>query len=91
MCFLVSGMFLMGLSHGTIGTALAEIFPASVRYTGASLTFTLAGVLGASPAPALATRLARDYGLNYVGYYISFASVITLMALLAVRGKMSAK
>src|SRR5579872_5448407 len=66
-CFLILGMFLMGLSHGTIGTALAEIFPASVRYTGASLSFTLAGVIGASPAPALATRLATRHGLSYVG------------------------
>lgn len=88
MIFLILGMFLMGLSHGTIGTALAEIFPVSVRYTGASLSFTLAGVLGASPAPALATRLATNFGLNYVGYYISFAAVVSFVALVAVRGKM---
>jgi len=88
MIFLILGMFLMGLSHGTIGTALAEIFPVSVRYTGASLSFTLAGVLGASPAPALATRLATNFGLNYVGYYISFAAVVSFLALVAVREKM---
>ncbi|MEO6850797.1 MAG: MFS transporter, partial [Mucilaginibacter sp.] len=40
--FQVLGMFLMGLTYGPIGTALAGIFPASVRYTGASLSFTLA-------------------------------------------------
>lgn len=88
MCFLVMGMFLMGLSHGTIGTALAEIFPASVRYTGASLAFTLAGVLGAAPAPSLATTLATNYGLSYVGYYISLVAVISLLALLAARSSM---
>jgi metabolite-proton symporter len=86
--FLVLGMFLMGLSHGTIGTALAEIFPTSVRYTGASLAFTLAGVLGASPAPALATRLATNYGLGYVGYYVSVAATISFLALLAARRAM---
>jgi metabolite-proton symporter len=86
--FLVLGMFLMGLSHGTIGTALAGIFPASVRYTGASLAFTLAGVLGASLTPAIATKLATDYGLNYVGYYVSFAATISFLALLAARGAM---
>jgi MFS family permease len=88
MVFLVLGMFLMGLSHGTIGTALAEIFPAPVRYTGASLSFTLAGVLGASPAPALATNLATRYGLGFVGYYISIAAVISFGALLAARRRM---
>ncbi|WP_426670120.1 MFS transporter [Mucilaginibacter sp. McL0603] len=81
--FLVLGMFLMGLTYGPIGTALAGIFPASVRYTGASLAFTLAGILGASLTPALATKLATSYGLNYVGYYLSFAAAITFLALLA--------
>jgi metabolite-proton symporter len=87
-CFLVLGMFLMGLTYGPIGTALAGIFPASVRYTGASLAFTLAGILGASLTPALATKLATSYGLPYVGYYLSFAAAITFLALLAARGAM---
>jgi len=86
--FLVIGMFLMGLTYGPIGTALAGIFPAAIRYTGASLSFTLAGILGASLTPALATKLATSYGLNYVGYYLSFAAAITFLALLAARPAM---
>jgi metabolite-proton symporter len=86
--FLALGMFLMGLTYGPIGTALAGIFPASVRYTGASLSFTLAGILGASLTPALATALAKNYGLSYVGYYLSFAAAITFLALLAARSSM---
>jgi metabolite-proton symporter len=85
--FLVLGMFLMGLTYGPIGTALAGIFPPAVRYTGASLSFTLAGILGASLTPALATALAKDYGLNYVGYYLSFAAVITILALFLTRAR----
>ena len=49
--FLSIGMFLMGLTYGPMGTALAEIFPPAVRYTGSSLAFTLAGILGASLTP----------------------------------------
>ena len=86
--FLVLGMFLMGLTYGPLGTALAEIFPASVRYTGASLSFTLAGILGASLTPYLATTLAKNYGLEYVGYYLSIAAAITFLALLAARSSM---
>jgi MFS family permease len=86
--FLVLGMFLMGLTYGPLGTALAEIFPASVRYTGASLSFTLAGILGASLTPLLATKLAGNYGLPYVGYYLSIVAAITFLALLAARGSM---
>ncbi|MDN3582033.1 MFS transporter [Mucilaginibacter flavus] len=83
--FLSIGMFLMGLTYGPIGTALAGIFPASVRYTGASLAFTLAGILGASLTPYLATTLAHKYGLAYVGYYLTTAATVTLLALLGAR------
>lgn len=83
--FLAVGMFFMGLTYGPLGTALAEIFPAAVRYTGASLAFTLAGILGASLTPYLATTLANSYGLVAVGYYLSVAAIITLVALLLFR------
>jgi metabolite-proton symporter len=86
--FQVLGMFLMGLTYGPLGTALAEIFPAAVRYTGASLAFTLAGILGASLTPYLATTLAKSYGLPYVGYYLCIAAVITFAALVAARSSM---
>lgn len=78
--FLSLGMFLMGLSYGPLGTALAEIFPPAVRYTGASLAFTLAGILGASLTPYLATKLATEHGLSYVGYYLSLAAGLTIVA-----------
>lgn len=86
--FLSAGMFFMGLTYGPLGTALAEIFPASVRYTGSSLAFTLAGILGASLTPYLATTLAKSYGLYAVGYYLSIAAVITFVALVAARAAM---
>jgi len=86
--FLSLGMALMGLTYGPLGTALAGIFPAAVRYTGASLAFTLAGILGASLTPAIATKLATLYGLNYVGYYLSFAAAITFLALVTARSSM---
>ena len=86
--FLSLGMFLMGISYGPLGTALAEIFPVAVRYTGASLSFTLAGILGASLTPYLATRLAKSYGLQYVGFYLSIAAGLTLLALVFARSSM---
>ena len=79
------GLSLMGLTYGPLGTVLSELFPTSVRYTGSSLTFNLAGIFGASLAPYIATWLAKTYGLQYVGYYLSLAAVLTLAGLLAVR------
>ena len=80
--FLILGLFLMGLTYGPIGTALAEIFPPMVRYTGASLAFTFAGILGASLTPYLATKLAKNYGLPFVGYFLAASAMITLIALI---------
>jgi metabolite-proton symporter len=82
---LVVGLFLMGLTYGPLGTVLSELFPTSVRYTGSSLTFNFAGIFGASLAPYVATWLARTYGLQYVGYYLSASAVLTLIGLLATR------
>jgi metabolite-proton symporter len=79
--FLSVGLGLMGMTYGPLGTILSELFPAEVRYTGASLTFNLAGILGASLAPYAATWLATNYGLQYVGYYLSGAALISLVAL----------
>jgi MFS family permease len=74
----------MGLTYGPLGTALSELFPTAVRYTGASLTFNLAGIVGASLAPYVATWLAQTYGLAYVGYYLSAAGAVSLVALVMI-------
>jgi hypothetical protein len=66
---LVVGLSLMGLTYGPLGTVLSELFPTAVRYTGSSLAF----------------RLATIYGLQYVGYYLSAAAVLTIIGLLAIR------
>jgi metabolite-proton symporter len=80
--FLSMGLLLMGFTYGPLGTALSEIFPTAVRYSGSSLAFTFAGILGASLAPYIATTLATSYGLEYVGYYLSGAAMISMVAFL---------
>jgi len=82
---LAVGLSLMGLTYGPLGTLLSELFPTAVRYTGSSLTFNLAGIFGASLAPYIATWLATTYGLQYVGYYLTAAAIVTIVGLLATR------
>ncbi len=82
--FMILGMCLVGFTYGPLGTLLAELFPPEVRYTGASLTFNLAGILGASLAPYIATWLATNYGLAFVGYYLTAAALLSLLALVAI-------
>lgn len=79
--FVSLGLGLMGMTYGPLGTLLSEMFPTAVRYTGSSMTFNFAGILGASLAPYLATTLATHHGLASVGYYLSLAAGISLLAL----------
>jgi metabolite-proton symporter len=82
---MIVGQALMGFTYGPLGTTLSELFPTAVRYTGSSLTFNLAGIFGASLAPYIATYLATNYGLQYVGYYLTGAAILTIIGLLATR------
>jgi metabolite-proton symporter len=81
--FATIGMVLVGLNYGVLGAALAAPFPTPVRYSGSSITFTLAGIVGASLAPYIATWLQAEYGINYVGYYLLVTSLITLASICA--------
>ena len=82
--FLCTGMALMGFTYGPLGTFLSELFPTTVRYSGASLTFNMAGILGAAFAPMIAIWLASTYGLTYVGFYLTLAACISLFSLLVI-------
>jgi len=79
--FFALGFALMGCTYGPLGAAMARPFPTAVRYTGASMAFNLAGIVGASLAPYIATWLAKSYGLAAVGAYLSAAALITVLAL----------
>ena len=85
LAMLIVGLSLAGLTYGPVGTVLSELFPTAVRYTGSSLAFSVAGILGASLTPYIATRLATTYGLRYVGYYLSAAAALTIVGLLGNR------
>lgn len=82
---LALGLALMGYTYGPLGTILSELFPTSVRYTGSSLSFNLAGIFGASLAPYIATWLAQTWGLGFVGYYLSAAALLSFAALWLIR------
>jgi MFS family permease len=79
--FFALGFALMGCTYGPLGAAMARPFPTAVRYTGASMAFNLAGILGASLAPYIALKLAREWGPAAVGGYLSAAALITALAL----------
>ncbi|MBK4716799.1 MULTISPECIES: MFS transporter [Tenebrionibacter/Tenebrionicola group] len=84
MAFLLIGLSLMGLTFGPMGALLPELFPTEVRYTGASFSYNVASILGASVAPWIAAWLQTHYGLFWVGVYLATMAVITLIALVCI-------
>lgn len=83
LAFLLCGFTIMGLTFGPMGALLPELFPTEVRYTGASFSYNVSSIIGASVAPYIATWLTANYGLFYVGVYLASMAALTLIALLA--------
>jgi MFS family permease len=81
--FLALSLLLMGFVYGPLGAWLPGLFPARVRYTGASMTFNVAGVLGGGLTPLVAQTLASKGGLLWVGLYSGGAALVSLIALAA--------
>ena len=80
--FLCLALFTMGFVYGPLGAWLPGLFPARVRYTGASLAFNVGGILGGGVTPLIAQSLADRGGLGLVGLYLGSAAVLSLVALL---------
>ncbi|UDL95892.1 MHS family MFS transporter [Lichenihabitans sp. PAMC28606] len=83
--FLGLELGLMGMTFAPMGALLPELFPVRVRYTGASMAYNLGGILGASLAPFLAQVLLNYGGLPWVGYYVTTAALISLLAVASMR------
>lgn len=83
--YLSFALFVMGLVYGPLGAFLPSLFPARVRYTGASMTFNIGGIIGGSLTPMIAQVLAGQGGMGYVGLYLAAAGVISFIALMPLR------
>jgi len=84
LAFLSLALAAMGLTFAPLGALLPELFPARVRYTGASSAYNLGGILGASLAPTIAQLLLARGGVGWVGYYIVAAAAVSFASLLTI-------
>jgi len=71
------------LQYGPQAAVIAESFPDSVRYSGASLGYQLASIISGGPAPIVALYLLQTYqSSTAIAVYLSVSSLISLAALL---------
>jgi MFS family permease len=80
--YLSLALLCMGLAYGPLGAWLPGLFPARVRYTGVSLAFNIATIVGGGLAPFFSQSMAEKGGLVPVGLYLSACGALSLLGLL---------
>jgi metabolite-proton symporter len=84
--FLSLSLLVMGLVYGPLAAFLPHLFPARVRYTGASAAFNVGGVIGGGFTPSIALALAtKMHGLQPVGWCLMVASLLSFLALIPLK------
>ena len=73
----------VGLAYGPIGAQLPELFPTRYRYTGAGISYNLAGVLGGGVVPIVSAALVPVYGSLAIGVLLSAVALLSLGCTLA--------
>lgn len=83
--FLMVGMALMGMTFGPMAALLPELFPTEVRYSGASLAYNFAAIVGASIPAIYAIKINEEYGIKGVAIYVFINAIISLLAMLTIK------
>jgi MFS family permease len=79
------------MMYGPQAAFIAEQFPTRVRYAGASLAYTLAGIVGGGIAPVMFATLQRAYGSTHVlSAYLAVALLVTGIGLMIARERAGA-
>ncbi|KQU07135.1 MFS transporter [Rhodococcus sp. Leaf7] len=69
---------LYGASNGPTGALLPEMFRARFRYTGAGLSYNLAGILGGAIAPLVAAQIVADNDSIWVGVMLAALALLSV-------------
>ncbi|UCR88708.1 MFS transporter [Mycetocola spongiae] len=88
--FLGLSLFTMGngFSYGQQAAFFAELFPASIRYSGVSITYALGAILGGAFAPMISTWLVQRTGTTFsVTLYLAILTLIAFAATLLLRDR----
>jgi MFS family permease len=90
MLYLALGLFTvgLGLGYGPQAAWYSEIFPASVRFSGVSISYALGAILGGAFAPTIATALVQATGTSTaVSVYLFIMTAVSIAAVLILRDR----
>lgn len=78
----------LGLTYGPQAALYAELFPASIRFSGVSISYAIGAICGGAFAPTIATALVDATGTTVsVTVYLAIMAVLGLVATLLLRDR----
>lgn len=78
----------LGFTYGQQAAYYAELFPASIRFSGVSISYAIGAILGGAFAPTIATALVQATGSTWsVALYLAGMTVLGLAATLVLRDR----
>jgi MFS family permease len=78
----------LGFTYGPQAAYYAELFPASVRFSGVSISYAIGAILGGAFAPTIAAALVQATGSTFsVTLYLAGMTLIGLLATLLLRDR----
>ena len=77
------GLIFLAMMYGPQAAFFTELFTTEVRYSGATLGDQFGAIAGGAFAPTIATYLWTEYDVFWVSVYIAFASLLTLLSVMA--------
>ena len=80
--------FALGFTYGAQAAFYTEMFPASVRFSGVSISYALGAILGGAFAPTVAEALLQATGGTMaITWYLAAMTVVGLLATLAFKDR----
>lgn len=78
----------LGFTYGPQAALYSELFPASIRFSGVSISYAIGAILGGAFAPTIATALVQATGSTQsVTWYLAGMTVVGLLATLLLRDR----
>ena len=72
----------IGMTYGVQAVFYSELFPASIRFSGISITYAIGSIIGGAFAPLIAAALiTKSNGIYSVTAYLTIMSVIAFLAI----------
>ncbi|MDV7243379.1 MULTISPECIES: MFS transporter [Rhodococcus] len=78
-------MLVLGIPYGPAAAYLPELFKTRYRYTGAGMSYNLAGILGGALPLVVADPLIKAFGGMGVAYFLSALGVVSTGCLLLLK------